>query len=80
MRIALDRPEEFIADWDRMIGTISDFADKYDLPKPEIVIHPDVQMTMNAVARERIAGTLIYRGVKARTGIFELGTVLREFK
>lgn len=72
-------PQEFIADWNRMVATVAEFSAKWDLPKPEMIFHPQVHTVMNAVADVRILGTLIHMGVKVRFGRFEQATVLREF-
>jgi hypothetical protein len=75
---ASGRGEEFIDDWNSMIAHVAQFSDKWNLPKAEMIFHPCVHTTMNAVAQERILGTLIHKGVKVRFGRFEQSTVLRE--
>jgi hypothetical protein len=72
------RGEEFVKDWNRMIATVAEFSDKWNLPKAEMTFHPKVHVTMNLVARDRILGTLIHMGVKVRFGFFVQGTIFKE--
>lgn len=72
-----NKAEEFVDDWNRMIGTISFMAAKYDLPAPDLVFHPKWRDHMRLMSRENIQGTLIYMGVRARFGMFEQRDVLK---
>lgn len=75
----LENPgEAFIADWNRMVGTISVLCGQYDLPKPEMVFHPKVLSLMRSISNSRIADTIIFAGVKIRFGKFEQADVLRQ--
>lgn len=72
------RGEEFVKDWNRMVATVAEFSDKWNLPKAEMTFHPRVHTIMNLVSHDRILGTLIHMGVKVRFGFFVQGTIFRE--
>lgn len=70
------REHEFVDDWNRMVGAVSFFAQKWDLPAPEMLFHPRWLDHMNASSTQRISGTLIHMGVKVRFGGYEQRDVL----
>jgi len=67
----------FVNDWNKMIGTISSFSSKWNLPQPEIIYHPKVLDHIRANSYERISDTLIFMGVKIRFGFWEVVTSFR---
>lgn len=68
---------DFVAEWDRMVATISNFASRYDLPKPQMVFHPAWLHHMNKISDARLGPTIIYMDVKIRFGMFEQVDALR---
>lgn len=73
----IDRGQSFVADWNKMIATISVLCSQYQLPKPDMIFHYKWQDHMSYVAGQRIGSPLIYAGVRVRFGIFESMDVLR---
>lgn len=73
----MDCREQFIADWNATICTISNFCAKYDLPKPDMIFHPSWQNHMSLIAGTNIGSPLIYGGVRVRFGILSSMDVLR---
>jgi hypothetical protein len=70
-RCSTDRGEEFIREWDQMILSVSDFATKWNLPKPEMIFAPIWFRHMNSVSHTRLAPVIIYGDVRVRFGKFE---------
>lgn len=70
------RNHEFVDDWNRMVGTVANFAAKYDLPAPEMLFHRRWLDKMNSAASSPIAGTLIHMNVRIRFGHYEQRDVL----
>lgn len=68
---------DFADDWNRLIGTISDFANTHNLPKPELLFHPQWLSHMSRLSEVRLAPVIIHRGVKVRFGSFEQVDALR---
>jgi hypothetical protein len=69
--------KSFTEDYNRMIGGISDFCNRYQVRKPELIFHPSMLDRMNMESNERILGTLIFMGIRVRFGTFEQADVLR---
>lgn len=68
---------QFVAEWDRMVGTISNFASRYNMPKPQVIFHPQWLSKMNALSSVRLAPVIVYMDVKIRFGMFEQVDALR---
>lgn len=66
----------FVADWNQVIGTISNFCGMYDLPKPDMLFHPKWQARMSMIAQQQIGSPLIYAGVRVRFGTYRSMDVL----
>ncbi len=71
-------PEEFAADWNKIIATISWMSKKHNLRAPDLIFHPEWLIRMRQMSGKYIIGTLIHMGVRSRFGRFEQATVLRE--
>ena len=72
-----DHGQAFIADWNKMIATISVTARQWNMPVPQLICGPKWYAHMNSVATIRLMPVLVYAGVKIRFGDFEQADVLR---
>lgn len=67
----------FAHEWNEIIGLVSLFASKRNMPKPEMIFHPKWLEYMNSLSDIRLAPVLIYMDVKIRFGYFEQRDVLK---
>lgn len=72
-----EKRQECVDDWNRMVATVSEFSEKWDLPKADMVFHPKALALIRTVAQENIRSTLIHLGVRVRFGIFEQAEIIR---
>lgn len=63
-----DATDAFVAEWNKVIATISVFCDQYSLPKPDMIFHLKWQRLMSEFAGQHIGAPLIYAGVRVRFG------------
>lgn len=69
--------KSFTEDYNRMIGDIADFCNRYDVHKPDMIFHPAMLDRMRATSQQDIRGTLIFMGVRVRFGLWEQREVFR---
>jgi hypothetical protein len=70
---------EFVDDYNRMIATVSNFCDKHNIRKPDLIFHPSVLTKMKAASGvNSMLGTLIFMGVRVRFGDWEQRETLRQ--
>lgn len=63
--------DRFAAEWNNMVYEVSNFATKWDLPKPQMVFDPKWLHRMNSISNIRLAPVIVYMDVKIRFGYFE---------
>lgn len=69
--------KSFTEDYNRMIGHIADFCNRYDVHNPDLIFHPAMLDRMRASSQQDIRSTLIYMGVRVRFGLWEQREVFR---
>lgn len=70
-------PEAFVEGWNGMVATVSEFSARYNLPKPQMIFHPQWLSHMNKISDIRLAPVIIHMDVKIRFGMFEQVDALR---
>lgn len=68
---------QFVTEWNHMVGTVSNFASKYNMPKPQMVFHPEWLYRMRSVSHTPLMPVIIYMGIKIQFGTFEQVDALR---
>lgn len=70
--------DEFVNDWNAAIATVSMYAEKYNMRKPDMVFHPDWLRKIRVMSHEHIAGTLVHMGVRVKFATWQQVDALKE--